>query len=75
MILQYLSRVENEKGEKIVIETVKDGVYSIAVHPHKIKVSFDKNGNRYVVEFARNNAQIYNMWLLNDEFKTLKRLI
>lgn len=75
MILQYLSKAEDENGKKIGIETIKDGVYSVAVHPHKIEVSFDKNGNRYVVEFSRNNTQIYNMWLLNDEFQTLKRLI
>lgn len=75
MILQYLSKAEDENGKKIEIETIKDGVYSVEVHPHKIEVSFDKNGNRYVVEFSRNNTQIYNMWLLNDEFQTLKRLI
>ena len=75
MILQYLSKVEVD-GKKQVIETVKDNVTEVTEFVDKIEVTFSrKNGELYSVFFQKNHHQIFSMWLLNDNFKTLKRLI
>ena len=71
MILQYLTKF---KGK--AIETIIDGVAEVEEFPNEINVIVDKNGTRQTTTFPKGPmAQVYNMWLLNDNFKTLKRLI
>mgnify|MGYP001317648371 CR=1 FL=1 len=75
MILQYLTKVEIE-GNKQTIETVRDNVTSVTELVDKIEVTFSTpNGEHDLIIFEKSHHQIVNMWLLNDNFKTLKRLI
>ena len=75
MILQYLTKVEIE-GNKQTIETVRDNVTSVTELVDKIEVTFSRpNGEYDLIIFEKSHHQIVNMWLLNDNFKTLKRLI
>lgn len=72
MILQYLS-----KTDEGIIETTEDGVISVDVNKEKkyVDVAFQRNERLDTRRFYTENIQIYNMWLLNDNFKTLKKLI
>lgn len=75
MILQYLSKIDVD-GKKQTIETVRDNVVKVQEFDTEIQVLFSRpNGEYDLVTFERQHKQIYNMWLLNDNFKTLKRLI
>lgn len=74
MILQYAMRLNEEGTEKA--EYINDGVTSVAITENEIKVYFEgKRGVKNPVTFLKNCSQVYNMWLLSDTFKTLKRLI
>ena len=72
MILQYLS-----KSELGTIDTVEDGVISVDVNKELrwVDVVFQRNGKLETRRFHTDNDLIYNMWLLNNDFKTLKQLI
>lgn len=72
MILQYLS-----KSELGTIDTVEDGVISVDVNEELrwVDVFFQRNGKLETRRFHADNDLIYDMWLLNDNFKTLKQLI
>lgn len=72
MILQYLS-----KSELGTIDTVEDGVISVDVNKELrwVDVVFQRNEKTETRRFYIDGSQIYNMWLLNDNFKTLKKLI
>ena len=72
MILQYLS-----KSELGTIDTVEDGVISVDVNKELrwVDVVFQRNGKLETRRFDTDNDLIYNMWLLNNDFKTLKQLI
>lgn len=75
MILQCLTKVEIE-GNKQTIETVRDNVTSVTELDDKIEVTFSRpSGEHDLMIFEKPHHQIFNMWLLNDNFKTLKRLI
>lgn len=75
MILQYLSKVDVD-GKEQTIETVRDNVTRVTEFDDKVEVLFSKpNGELGFESFPKNHHQIFNMWLLNDNFKTLKRLI
>lgn len=74
MILQYLLR-PNEKGTEKV-ERIEDGVLATTIKENEIVVTLEeKSGRKGTVTFLKNDSQIYSMWLLNDNFKTLKKLI
>ncbi|EKN1390032.1 hypothetical protein PWK20_002610 [Enterococcus faecalis] len=74
MILQYAMRLNEEGTEKA--EHIEDGVTSVAITENEIKVYYeDKRGVKNSTTFLKDCSQIYNMWLLSDTFKTLKRLI
>ncbi|HAP4190224.1 TPA: hypothetical protein IUV29_003277 [Enterococcus faecalis] len=74
MILQYAMRL-NEEGTKKA-EHIEDGVTSVTITEKEIKVYYeDKRGVKNSTTFLKDCSQIYNMWLLSDTFKTLKRLI
>ncbi|HBI1965700.1 TPA: hypothetical protein I0H52_RS10840 [Enterococcus faecalis] len=74
MILQYAMRL-NEEGTKKA-EHIEDGVTSVTITENEIKVYYeDKRGVKNSTTFLKDCSQIYNMWLLSDTFKTLKRLI
>ena len=72
MILQYL-----RKTEVGTIETVEDGVVTADVNKKSeyVDIVFQRNEKTETRRFYINGSQIYNMWLLNDNFKTLKKLI
>lgn len=72
MILQYLS-----KTELGTINTIEDNVISVDENKESewIDVVFQKNEKTETRRFYISGSQIYNMWLLNDNFKTLKKLI
>lgn len=72
MILQYLS-----KSELGTIDTVEDGVISVDANKELrwVDVVFQRNEKTETRRFNIDGSQIYNMWLLNDNFKTLKKLI
>lgn len=72
MILQYLS-----KSEVGTIDTVEDGVISVSVNQESrwVDVVFQRNGKLETRRLHTDNDLIYDMWLLNDNFKTLKQLI
>ena len=72
MILQYL-----RKTEVGTIETVEYGVLTADVNKKSeyIDIVFQRNEKMETRRFYINDRQIYNMWLLNDNFKTLKKLI
>ena len=72
MILQYLS-----KSELGTTDTVEDGVISVDVNKESrwVDVVFQRNEKTETRRFYIDGSQIYNMWLLNDNFKTLKKLI
>ena len=72
MILQYLS-----KSELGTIDTVEDGVISVDENKELrwVDVVFQRNGKLETRRFHTDNDLIYNMWLLNNDFKTLKQLI
>lgn len=74
MILQYLSKNKLEEKEQ-KIETIKDNISSVAVFEDRIEVYFNEPNTKSVVTYLKKDLQIYNMWLLNDNFKTLKKLI
>lgn len=74
MILQYVRRLNVEGTEKA--EHIEDGVTSVTITENEIKVYYeDKRGVKNSTTFLKDCSQIYNMWLLSDTFKTLKRLI
>ncbi|EHZ0459622.1 hypothetical protein K5G30_001480 [Enterococcus faecalis] len=74
MILQYAMRLNEEGTEKA--EHIEDGVTSVTITENEIKVYYeDKRGVKNSTTFLKDCSQIYNMWLLSDTFKTLKRLI
>lgn len=76
MIIQYLSKVEHEKGKKEIVETVRDNVTDVDEFEDRVEITFSRpNGEFSRVTFGKPHSQITNMWLLNDNFKTLKRLI
>lgn len=68
MIIQYLSKLEDGKN----IETIEDEVVGADVSKDEVRVHKREKGTTI---FPKNHKQIYQMWLLNDDFKTLKRLI
>ena len=72
MILQYLS-----KTELGTINTIEDNVISVDENKEAnwVDVVFQKNEKTETRRFYINSSQVYNMWLLNDNFKTLKKLI
>lgn len=74
MILQYLSKSKQEDEEQ-KIEIIKDNISSVAVFEDRIEVYFNEPNTKSVVTYLKKDLQIYNMWLLNDNFKTLKKLI
>ena len=74
MILQYLSKVEVD-GKVQESETIRDGVNSVSVFEDMISVEYSQNEDKCYIDYYKNDTQIYQMWLLNDNFKTLKRLI
>lgn len=74
MILQYLSKVKLENKEQ-TIETIKDNVFNVAIFKDKIEVNFNEPDGKSTVAYLKKDSQIYSMYLLNDNFKTLKRLI
>ena len=75
MIIQYLSKVERE-GKEQTMETVRDNVTNVDELDECVEVTFSRpNGELDLVTYTRKHKQIKNMWLLNDNFKTLKRLI
>lgn len=64
-----------EEGTKKA-EHIEDGVTSVTITENEIKVYYeDKRGVKNSTTFLKDCSQIYNMWLLSDTFKTLKRLI
>ena len=69
MILQYLSKVDDK-----TIETIIDNVDTVHVSDEKISVMYSKSEGKYTVDYPKGKTQIYNMWLLNDNFKPLKEL-
>lgn len=73
MILQYLSKVPTENKGEVTVETIRDNVEEVTVVGDEIKVLTKEPKN--ITVFSKKDKQIYNMWLLNDNFKTLKRLI
>lgn len=74
MILQYLSKVKLENKEQ-TIESIKDSVSNVAIFKDKIEVNFNEPDGKSTVTYLKKDSQICNMYLLNDNFKTLKRLI
>lgn len=71
MILQYL-----QKTEKETVEVIRDNATNVYDFDDRVEVTFSRpNGELDLVTFTKPHKQIYNMWLLNDNFKTLKRLI
>lgn len=74
MILQYLLRPNDKGTEKV--ERIEDGVLATTIKENEIEVTLEeKSGRKGTVTFLKNDSQIYSMWLLNDNFKTLKKLI
>lgn len=74
MILQYLLRLNDKGTEKV--ERIEDGVLATTIKENEIVVTLEeKSGRKGTVTFLKNDSQIYSMWLLNDNFKTLKKLI
>lgn len=77
MIIQFLSKVikENE-GWVEFVETVRDNVTDVTETDDRVEVTFSRpNGELDLVTYKKKHHQIKDMWLLNDNFKTLKRLI
>ena len=70
MIIQFLSKVDGKE-----INTILDGVSTITESDEVVNVTHSRNGSNYTTAYPKKNSQIYQMWLMNDEFKTLKRLI
>lgn len=72
MILQYLS-----KTELGTINTVEDNVISVDENKKSkwIDIVFQRSGKLETRRFHTNDERIHKMWLLNDNFKTLKQLI
>lgn len=74
MVIQYLSKVEID-GKKQTIETIEDGVDCVRIYDTEIEAVVRKNGNVCTTTYRKDHPQIYQMWLLNDQFRTLKRLM
>lgn len=74
MILQYSLRIDDE-GTK-TIERIEDGVLATSIKEKEIEVTFEeKSGRKSTITFLKEDTQIYSMWLLNDSFRSLKKLI
>ena len=74
MIIQYLSKIVNDDGTKYTFETIQDKVIGITDKKGEVEILQTINGSCVSTVFQKENTQIYQMWLLNDDFKTLKRL-
>ena len=70
MIIQYSRVVDGEK-----IETTLDGVVSLNEFGNKIDVHVEKNERTVTNTYDKDDVYISNMYLMNDNFKTLKKLI
>lgn len=70
MIIQYSREVDNEQ-----IETIIDGVVSVNDFKNKIYIHLNKNGRSMTKSYLKDDNFVYQMFLLNDNFKTLKKLI
>ena len=74
MILQYLSNVVRD-GKAQTVETIRDNVTNVDEYNEFVEITFNRpNGEADLVTFRKDHEQITNMWLLNNNFKTLKRL-
>lgn len=74
MILQFTQTINDEETIKKV-EHIMDGVSDVDIIGDEIQLQRYVGGKLNKFKFMKLNSDIESMWLLNDEFKTLKRLI
>ena len=70
MILQYSREIDGER-----LDTIIDGVVSVNETESKVDVHVEKNERSITKSYSKAENNIFNMYLLNDNFKTLKKLI
>ena len=70
MILQYSREIDGER-----LDTIIDGVVSVNEAESKVDVHVEKNERSITKSYSKAENNIFNMYLLNDNFKTLKKLI
>ena len=77
MILNFLERVKDVERGTFDVERIVDGI--VDVQDSKFETRFiieHSNGKSEVLTFSKENENnpYHSMWLLNDNFKTLKQI-
>ena len=77
MILNFLERVKDVEKGVFDVERIVDGI--VDVQDSKFETRFiieHSNGKSEVLTFSKENKNnpFHSMWLLNDNFKTLKQI-
>lgn len=77
MILNFLERVKDVEKGVFDVERIVDGIVDVQDSPHETRFIIEhSNGKSEVLTFSKEskNNPFHSMWLLNDNFKTLRQI-